>query len=110
MATWLSYPDQPNRCETDAGAIENLLRKGWQITEAPPDPEPDPLVVLREALAQAFDAIADDEQAAFFSTRLLCEQALDRGKVAVARALIEQAAIQPELEPLRAHLLTIFSN
>lgn len=40
MTTWLDYPGQPPRAETDAEVIATLLRKGW--TARPPMPEHDP--------------------------------------------------------------------
>lgn len=41
MQTWLSYPGQQDRCESDSAVIDTLLRKGWSIIPAPPvQPEP----------------------------------------------------------------------
>lgn len=42
MQTWLSYHGQQDRCESDSTVINNLLRKGWTIISAPPEPEAPP--------------------------------------------------------------------
>ena len=42
MKTWLAYPGQSDRCETDSEVIDTLLRKGWTIIPAPPEPPPSP--------------------------------------------------------------------
>lgn len=42
MQTCLSYPGQQDRCESDSAVINNLLRKGWTIIPAPPEPEAPP--------------------------------------------------------------------
>ena len=40
MSTYLTYPGQPARTETDLEVITNLTRKGWVESEAPAPPEP----------------------------------------------------------------------
>lgn len=52
LMTYLIHDGQI-RAETNAETIANLLRKGWVETDAPPAPEPPPLVVSMRSLQLA---------------------------------------------------------
>lgn len=60
MKTWLSYPELPDRCETEQTVIDTLLRKGWITIQAPPEPEPSPPEIIAVPGAAFFQAIGRD--------------------------------------------------
>lgn len=60
MKTWLAYPGQSDRCETDSAVVQNLLRKGWTIIPAPPEPPPPPPAPITVPSPAFFQAIGRD--------------------------------------------------
>lgn len=64
----------------------------------------------RVEMAAIFDALPIEQQAALFSTRVAVEQALDRGRLDIARQLVVAATIPAELEPTRAAILALFPS
>ena len=64
----------------------------------------------RADMAAIFDALPIEQQAALFSTRVAVEQALDRGRLDIARQLVVAAVIPGDLEPTREAILALFPS
>lgn len=79
------------------------------------DTLPDGFELVKEAtvadqLTAVFDAQPVEAQAAFWQARVAVADALSLGKVAVAIAMVEQAVVPPELEPVRDALLAVLEG
>lgn len=66
------------------------------------------LAQARADMASFFDSMTDEQQASFFAVSTSAEAALDRGKIGVARAMVEGTQVTPELEPLKTQILALF--
>lgn len=62
----------------------------------------------REQMAVLLDALPIEVQAGLWTTRVAVEQALDRGRLDVARALVQTTVVPPELEATKAQILALF--
>lgn len=79
------------------------------MTYAPRVPA-DALPQRRSEMAAIFDALPIEHQAALFSTRVAVEQALDRGRLDIARQIVVAAVIPADLEPTRSAILALFPS
>ena len=68
----------------------------------------DDLANRRLQMAAILDALPIEVQASLWTTRVAVEQALDRGRLDVARALVEATVVPPELEATKAEILGLF--
>lgn len=83
------------------------VTRGWVVSDRVAT-QAEVLSAKRAAMADAFDALPIAVQATFWETRVAAEEAMDRGKFDVARALVEAKAVPPELEPVKAVILAHF--
>lgn len=91
----------PTQDELDAS--REAAQAAWDLEQAL-----DSLPQRRAEMAELFDGLPIEQQAALFSTRVAVEQALDRGLIDVARQIVLGAVIPAELEPVRAAILDKF--
>lgn len=70
----------------------------------------DALPQRRADMAAVFDGLPIEQQAALFSTRVAVEQALDRGRLDIARQIVVAAIIPNDLEETRQQILALFPN
>ena len=102
--------DEQTHTLTATQSIDTAARtvtRGWQITERQLT-QGEILRARRAAMASAFDALPVAVQAAFWTTRVSAESAMDRGRFDIARALIESQPVPPELESTKAAILAHF--
>lgn len=71
-------------------------------------PAADDMATRRAQMADLLDALPIDTQAALWATRVAVEQALDRGRLDIARALVQATTVPPELEATKAAILDLF--
>jgi hypothetical protein len=66
------------------------------------------LPARRAQMADLLAALPIETQAALWATRVAVEQALDRGRLDIARALVQATVVPPELEDTKAAILDLF--
>ena len=93
----------PEVIDTEAKTVT----RAWEIVERQPT---DMGIVQnkRAAMAAAFDALPVAVQAAFWTTRVSAESAMERGRFDIARALIEAQQVPPHLEATKTVILSHF--
>lgn len=64
----------------------------------------------RAQMAEVFDGLTIEQQTALFSVRVAVEQALDRGRIDIARQIVAAAVIPAELESTREEILALFPS
>jgi len=64
------------------------------------------LKAKRAEMAEAFDALPLPTQAAFWGARASVESALDKGRIDVAKAMLEALTVPSELESIRQTMIT----
>jgi hypothetical protein len=85
------------------------VRVTWEIFDLPADEAAAVLLSQRRAqMATILDALPIETQAALWATRVAVEQALDRGRLDIARALVQATVVPPELESTKAAILALF--
>lgn len=70
----------------------------------------DELPAKRDQMAAILDALPIETQAALWATRVAVEQALDRGRLDIARQLVADTAVPAELEATKAAILNLFPS
>lgn len=83
--------------------IAGECRVTWELL-----PATDDLAARREQMAALLDALPIETQAALWSVRVAVEQALDRGRIDIARQIVTDTAVGPELEQTKADILALF--
>lgn len=92
--------------------VDDMVGPGWIKVDGawqPPPPSAGAqLADARVQMAGIFDALSTDEQASFWTARVAVESALDRGRVDLARRLVELVEVPEGLAPVKASLLALF--
>jgi hypothetical protein len=78
-------------------------RVTWEL-----QPVADDLAARRAQMAEILDALPTEVQAALWPVRVSVEQALDRGRLDIARQIVLTTPIPPELEQTKAAILDLF--
>lgn len=92
---WLANTEKPTEAECLA-AWQELSARDQARTQA------------RAAMAAAFDALPTAVKGAFYSARVSAEDAMDKGKFDIAKAIVEAVAVPPELEATKQSILDLF--
>lgn len=93
----------PPPTEAELDASRETAQAAWDLEQAL-----DSLPQRREEMAELFDGLPIDQQAALFATRVTVEQALDRGRIDIARQIVLAAVIPVDLESTRTAILDLF--
>ena len=66
------------------------------------------LPTARAQMAAVLDALPLDVQASLWATRVAVEQALDRGRLDIARQIVLDTAVPEELAAVKTQILNLF--
>ncbi len=87
------------------------VRVTWEIFDLPADEVAAVLLSQRRAqMAAILDALPVTIQATLWPTRVAVEQALDRGRLDIARELVEATDVPPDLEETKEQILALFPS
>ena len=80
------------------------LAAGFTYRSAPRDE----IAQRRDQMAAILDALPVAVQASLWPTRVAVEQALDRGRLDIARQLVQDTQVPAELEDTKSSILALF--
>lgn len=82
---------------------DDAVTRTWTPQSVPPS-----LESARAHMAAILDALPLPVQAYLWTTRVAVESALDRGRVDIARTIIEATDVPDDLEETKTNILTLF--
>lgn len=95
----------PPPTQAELAATRADAQAAWDLQQSL-----DALPQRRAEMAELFDGLPIEQQAALFSTWVAVEQALDRGRIDIARQIVLAAVIPADLESVRAAILDKFPS